>query len=128
AELGINVQSFSARTQFVGSRCSTGGSVPCASTSQVRVLQGELNQQALYAFWPSVGFHVRYERVGSWWFADLAVSASVLFMHLENSGYTNFIAGETVAFSQTAQASGIDTVQDIVTVLPAITVRFGVKL
>jgi hypothetical protein len=128
AELGLTLQSFSSSTQFVGTRCTSGGSAPCASNSQVRVLQGELKSQSVFALGPTLGLRVRYDRPTSWWFADLAVTTTVLFMQLENTGYTNFVAAGTVAFSQKAGDMGIDAVQNQFAILPAVSVRFGVRI
>lgn len=127
-ELALNVQSLAVTTQFVGSRCTTGGSSPCNSISQSRVFQGELRTQAVYALGPVLGATVRYERPQSFWFAELGLSATLLFYKLENSGYSNFIAAGTVAFSQSSTAAGIDATQNIIAVLPAAIIRFGVHL
>lgn len=127
-ELGLNVQSLAVTTQFVSSRCTTGGSSPCASISQARVFQGELRTQAVYALGPVLGATVRYERPQSFWFAEIGLSATLLFYKLENSGYSNFIAAGTVAFSQSSTAAGIDATQNIIVVLPAAILRFGVHL
>ncbi|HMY11444.1 MAG TPA: hypothetical protein PKC74_07460, partial [Turneriella sp.] len=128
AELGLNVQSFTAYSQFAAVRCSNGGSAPCAQVAQVRSVQGELNVQALFAVGPYLGAVLRYERPQNQWFAELGVSAIFQFTRLANSGYTNFVAGGTVAFSQTSQALGVNAVQDIFAVLPALSVRAGIRL
>jgi hypothetical protein len=55
-----------------------------------------------------LGATLRYERPQSFWFAELGLSTTLLFYKLENSGYSNFIAAGTVAFSQSSSALGID--------------------
>ncbi len=127
-EFGINVQAFSVSSQFVASRCSGGGSTPCASTSQVRVIQSELKTASTYALGPVLGVSLRYERPQAFWFVELNAAATVLFYRLENSGYTSFVAGGTIAFSQTATAQGVEAAQNVFAVLPAVTLRFGVRL
>jgi hypothetical protein len=127
-EFGLNVQSFTAYSQFAAVRCSNGGSVPCAQASQLRAVQGEQNVQALLAVGPYLGVVVRYERPQSQWFAELGVSAIFQFSRLQTAGYTNFVAGGTVAFTQTSTALGIDAVQDFFAVLPALSIRAGIRL
>lgn len=127
-ELGLNLQSFTAYSQFAALRCSNGASAPCAQTAQVRTVQGELNSQAVFAMGPYLGAVLRYERPQNQWFAELGVSAIFQFTRLANSGYTNFVAGGTVAFSQTSTALGVDAVQDFFAVLPALSVRAGIRL
>lgn len=128
AELGLNVQSFTAYSQFAAVRCSNGGSAPCAQAAQVRTVQGELNSQAVFAAGPYLGAVLRYERPENQWFAELGVSAIFQVTRLANSGYTNFVAGGTVAFTQTSTALGVNAVQDIFAVLPALSVRAGIRL
>ncbi len=127
-EFGLNLQSFTAYSQFAALRCSNGGLVPCAQAAQVRSVQGEQNVQALFAMGPYLGALLRYERPQSQWFAELGVSAILLFTRLQNSGYTNFVAGGTVAFSQTTQTLGVDAAQNFFAVLPALSVRAGIRL
>lgn len=128
AEFGVNIQQFSATTQFAALRCTTGASAPCAQQSQSRVVQGELKTQSNYALGPQVGINARYERPQSWWFAEVGLSAVVLFSRIENAGYTNFVAGGTVAFTQTSSALGIDAVQNNIAILPAVLLRAGFYL
>lgn len=125
AEFGLNIQQFSATTQFAATRCTTGASAPCAQNSQSRVVQGELKTQSHYAFGPQFGLNARYERPQSAWFLELGLSAVVLFSRLESVGYTNFVAGGTVAFTQTSSALGIDAVQNNIAFLPAVLLRAG---
>jgi hypothetical protein len=127
-EFGLNLQSLTAYSQFAAVRCANGSSAPCAQASQVRVIQGEQNAQALLAVGPYLGAVLRYERPQSQWFAELGVSAIFQFSRLQTAGYTNFVAGGTIAFTQTSTALGIDAVQDFFAVLPALSVRAGVRL
>jgi hypothetical protein len=127
-ELGVSVQAFSTSSQFVASRCSGGGSTPCASTAQVRVVQSELKTAAAYALGPVFGVNLRYERPQASWFAELNASAVVLFSRLESSGYTSFVAAGTIGFSQTPVAQGVEAVQNVFAVLPSVTLRLGVRL
>jgi hypothetical protein len=92
------------------------------------VIQGEQNAQALLAVGPYLGAVLRYERPQSQWFAELGVSAIFQFSRLQTAGYTNFVAGGTIAFTQTSTALGIDAVQDFFAVLPALNIRAGVRL
>ena len=128
AEFGFSIQQFSATTQFAAARCTTGASAPCAQQSQSRVVQGELKTQSHYALGPQLGLNARYERPQSAWFLELGVSAVVLFSRLESVGYTNFVAGGTVAFTQTSSALGIDAVQNNIAILPAVLLRAGFYL
>lgn len=125
AELGVNIQQFSATTQFSAKRCTTGASAPCSQQSQSRVVQGELKTQSHYAFGPQLGLNARYEQPQSAWFLELGLTAVVLFSRLESVGYTNFVAGGTVAFTQSASALGIDAVQNNIAILPAVLLRAG---
>lgn len=127
-EAGVNVQTFAVNTQFVASRCSNGGSTPCAQNSQVRVVQSELKTSASYAFGPVLGASLRYERPQAFWFAELGVSVVLLFSRWENSGYTSFLAAGTQAFSQTSVAQGVEATQNNFAVLPAVILRLGVRL
>lgn len=127
-ELGLNIQSFALHTQFVATRCSNGASTPCASNSQVRVVQSELKTTAAYALGPVLGATLRYEKPQSLWFAELGASVTVLFSRLDNTGYTSFAAAGTVAFSQTQLAQGVEAAQNIIAVLPAVVLRAGVRL
>lgn len=127
-EAGINVQTFAINTQFVASRCSNGGSTPCAQNAQVRVVQSELNTSASYAFGPVLGASLRYERPQAFWFAEMGVSVALLFSRWENSGYTSFLAAGTQAFSQTSVAQGVEATQNNFAVLPAVILRLGVRL
>lgn len=128
AELGVNIQALSATTQFNAARCTSGASSPCAALSQSRVVQGELKTQSDYALGPQLGMSLRYTRPNAFWFAELGTVVTVLFMRVQNVGYTNFVAGGTVAFTQSASELGIAPVQDSVTVLPAVVLRLGVFL
>lgn len=127
-EFGLNLQSFTAYSQFAAVRCSNGGSLPCAQSAQVRSVQGEQNIQSLFAAGPYLGVVVRYERAQSRWFAELGCSAIFLFTQLEITGYTNFTAGGTVAFSQTTQALGADATQNFFAIFPALAIRAGIRL
>jgi hypothetical protein len=127
-EFGLNLQSFTAYSQFAAVRCSNGGAIPCAQNAQVRSVQGEQNIQSLFAAGPYLGAVLRYDRPQNSWFAELGFSAIFLFTQLENTGYTNFTAGGTVAFSQTTQALGIDATQKFFAVLPALSIRAGIRL
>lgn len=128
AEFGVNIQQFSATTQFAATRCTTGASAPCAQSSQSRVVQGELKTQSNYALGPQLGVNARYERPQSAWFFEAGLTVVVLFSRLENVGYTNFVAGGSVAFTQSASALGIDAVQNNIAVLPAVVLRAGFYL
>ena len=128
AEFGLSVQQFSATTQFAALRCTTGASAPCAQSSQSRVVQGELKTQSNYAFGPQIGLNARYERPQSAWFLETGISIVVLYSRIENAGYTNFVAGGTVAFTQSASALGIDASQNNIAVLPAVLLRAGFYL
>lgn len=126
-ELGLNVQSFNAHTQFAATRCSTGGTAPCAQVSQSRVVQGELNTQSLYAFGPYLGMTLRYEQPRAFWYAELGFSSLFLVTRVQNTGYTNFVGGNTAAFSQTSATLAVDAEQSIFAVLPAVQLRVGMK-
>ncbi|MBN8220866.1 MAG: hypothetical protein J0L53_08065 [Spirochaetes bacterium] len=127
-EFGLNVQSFALHSQFVATRCSNSTATPCASNTQVRVVQSELKTTSAYAVGPVIGATLRYERPQSFWFAELGASVTVLFSRLENTGYTSFAAAGTVAFSQTQLAQGVEAAQNVIAVLPAVVLRAGVRL
>lgn len=127
-ELGMMAQVFSARSEFSLSRCTSGGAIPCAQIADLRAVQGELKTESVYAFGPVLGATLRYQRPNSTVFFELAGSAVFLFMRLQNTGYTNFIGGSSVAFTQSAQALGIAAEQDVFSVLPSLTVRCGIRL
>lgn len=127
-ELGISMQTFTATTQFTSVRCSNGAPPPCAQINQLRVGQGEMSTVTQYAYGPHLGITVRYERPKSWWFVEFGASATLLFGRLQHSGYTNFVASGTVAFTQTSTALGVDAVQDFFAVLPALSIRAGIRL
>lgn len=128
AESGLNLQSFSVYTQFVAARCSTGDLPPCAQIAQVRVVQGELNTQALWALGPYLGTTLRYERPQSRYFAEIGFSVVILFARTTNAGYTHFVAADTVAFSQSADNLGIRSAQIFFAALPSLSLRVGVRL
>lgn len=127
-EAGVNVQTFAVNTQFVASRCSNGGSTPCAQNAQVRVVQSELNTSASYALGPVLGASFRYERPQAFWFVEAGATVVFLFSRWENSGYTDFIAAGTQAFSQTSVAQGVEETQNNFAVLPGVVLRLGVRL
>ncbi len=127
-EFGVNVQSFAARTEFSATRCTTGSSIPCAQIADVRAVQGELKTESVYAFGPVIGATLRYERPQAGWFLEAGASALFLFARLQNSGYTNFVGGSSVAFTQSSASMGIDTAQNVFAVLPSVTVRCGIRL
>lgn len=128
AEFGLNVQTFSVNSQFIANRCSSGESPPCASTTQVRVVQSELKTAAAYALGPVLGASLRYERPQAFWFAEIGTSVTFLIARLENSGYTSFLAAGTQAFSQTIAGQGVEATQNIFAVLPSVTLRAGIRL
>lgn len=127
-EAGVMTQVFSARTEFSLSRCTSGGAIPCAQLADLRVVQGELKTESVYAFGPVLGTTLRYQRANSGVFFELGASVVFLFMRLQNTGYTNFVGGSSVAFTQSSQALGIAAEQDTFSVLPALTVRCGIRL
>jgi len=127
-EFGVNIQSIAATTQFSGLRCTTGAAAPCAQAAQSRALQGELKTQSDYALGPQIGLTLRFERPQAFWFAEIGATTTVLFSRFTNAGYTNFVAGGTVAFTQSSTTLGIDAVQQNFAVLPAIVFRLGVNL
>lgn len=127
-ELGLMTQVFSARTEFSVNRCTTGSSIPCAQIADLRAVQGELKTESVYAFGPVLGSTLRYQRPNSSVFLELSASAVFLFMRVQNTGYTNFIGGSSVAFTQTSGALGIAAEQDIFSILPSLTVRCGIRL
>jgi hypothetical protein len=127
-ELGIMTQVYAARTEFSVNRCTTGGSVPCAQIADVRAVQGELTTESVYAFGPVLGATLRYQRPDTSVYFELGASAVFLFMRLQNSGYTNFVGGSSVAFTQSSQVLGVQSEQDTFSILPSVTVRCGIKL
>jgi hypothetical protein len=127
-EFGLNLQSLAAYSQFAALRCSNGGSVPCAQNAQVRSVQGELNMQTLLAPGVYLGTALRFEQPQHGWFADLALSTIFQFNPVSSSGYTNFVAGGTVAFTQTAQTLKVEQERSLFLVLPALSLRAGIRL
>lgn len=127
-EFGVNVQTFAARTEFAANRCTTGSSIPCAQIADVRTVQGELKSESVYAFGPTLGATLRYERPLERWYLEAGASAIFLFMRIQNTGYTNFVGGSSVAFTQSSATLGVEPVQNIFAVLPSITLRCGIKL
>ena len=77
---------------------------------------------------PVLGSTLRYQRPNSSVFLELSASAVFLFMRVQNTGYTNFIGGSSVAFTQTSGALGVAAEQDIFSILPSLTVRCGIRL
>jgi hypothetical protein len=127
-EFGLNLQSLAAYSQFAAVRCSNGGAIPCAQNAQVRSVQGELNMQALFAPGVYLGTALRFEQPQHRWFADLALSTIFQFNPVSSSGYTNFVAGGTVAFTQTAQTLKVEQERSLFLVLPALSLRAGIRL
>ncbi|MBV6492905.1 MAG: hypothetical protein LDLANPLL_00910 [Turneriella sp.] len=127
-DLGIVAQTFLQSATFVASRCADGSSTPCAQENQVRVVQGELKTTAAYSFGPLVGLTLRYERENSWWFAEFGTTVVFLFSRWENSGYTNFVAAGTQAFTQSAHEMGVVDAVNTFAVLPRFVLRAGVRL
>lgn len=127
-ELGLMTQVYSARTEFSINRCTTGGSVPCAQLADVRAVQGELKTESVYAFGPVIGTTLRYERADSRIYFELGASVILLFMRLQNTGYTNFVGGSSVAFTQNSATLGVAAEQDTFSILPSLTVRCGIRL
>jgi len=127
-EAGLVMQSLAIYSQFAAARCTDGSSLPCASPSLSRVVQGEMNSQANFALGPVLGATLRIEKPQALWFAEAAFTTTVLFMNLENNGYTSFVSGGTLAFAQPTAAQGISTAQSVVAVLPVVLVRVGIHL
>ncbi|MBS0616775.1 MAG: hypothetical protein JSR44_01200 [Spirochaetes bacterium] len=127
-EAGLVLQSLSVYSQFAAALCTDGSNLPCASASLSRVVQGEMTSQANFAIGPVLGATMRFEQPQAFWFAEAALTTTVLFMNLENSGYTSFVGGGTLAFAQSTQAQGISSTQSVIAVLPAVLVRVGIHL
>lgn len=127
AELGLSWQSFSATTQFVATRCSTGEALPCAQLSSVRVVQGESHAQSTFALGPHIGTTLRYEKKSEIWFAELSLSNVGLLVRQETTGYTSFVAGSTNAFSTTSQDAGVNRAETFFVLLPTVSIRAGLR-
>jgi hypothetical protein len=124
---GIMTQVFSARTEFSLSRCTTGGSIPCGQIADLRAVQGELKTESVYAFGPVLG-DAALPAPNSGFFLSSALRRFFCFMRLQNTGYTNFVGGSSVAFTQSSQVLGIAAEQDTFSILPSLTVRCGIRL
>lgn len=127
-EIGLMTQIYSAHTEFSINRCANGGSVPCAQIADVRAVQGELKTESLYAFGPVMGVTLRYARPDTRVYFEIGASAVFLFMRVQNTGYTNFIGGSSVAFTQSSQTLGVQSEQDTFSILPSLTARCGIRL